>query len=62
LGRSRPTDYDIEGGHFAERCQAFVIIALGESIVGAGATAAKAGLTTVTVVALALAFLGTATL
>ncbi|HWE12454.1 MAG TPA: low temperature requirement protein A [Solirubrobacteraceae bacterium] len=62
LGRSRTTDYDIEGGHFAERCQAFVIIALGESIVAAGATAANAGLTTVTVAALALAFLGTATL
>ena len=62
LGRSRTADYDIEGGHFAERCQGFVIIALGESIVVAGATAANAGLTTVTVGALALAFLGTATL
>jgi low temperature requirement protein LtrA len=62
LGRSRTADYDIEGGHFAERCQAFVIIALGESIVVTGATAARSGLTTSSVLALALAFLGTATL
>jgi low temperature requirement protein LtrA len=38
LGRSTTTDWTIEGGHFAERCQAFVIIALGESIVVTGAT------------------------
>jgi low temperature requirement protein LtrA len=62
LGRSSTDDYDIDGGHFAERCQAFVIIALGESIVVTGATAARAGLTSSTVFALALAFLGSATL
>jgi low temperature requirement protein LtrA len=62
LGRSHTDDYDIEGGHFAERCQGFVIIALGESIVVAGATAANAGLTTARLVALTLAFLATATL
>jgi low temperature requirement protein LtrA len=28
-GRAATTDWDIEGGHFAERCQGFVIIALG---------------------------------
>ena len=33
LGRSATTDWTIEGGHFAERCQAFILIALGESIV-----------------------------
>ena len=44
-GRAATTDYDIEGGHFAERCQGFIIIALGESIVVTGATAADAGLT-----------------
>jgi len=38
LGRSRTSDWTIEGGHFAERCQAFVLIALGESIVIIGAT------------------------
>jgi low temperature requirement protein LtrA len=33
LGGSATTDWTIDGGHFAERCQAFVLIALGESIV-----------------------------
>ena len=37
LGRSRTSDWTIEGGHFAERCQAFILIALGESIVIIGA-------------------------
>jgi low temperature requirement protein LtrA len=40
LGRSTTLDWTIEGGHFAERCQAFVLIALGESIVVTGATLA----------------------
>ena len=38
LGRSRTSDWTIEGSHFAERCQAFILIALGESIVIIGAT------------------------
>jgi low temperature requirement protein LtrA len=38
LGRSATTDWTISGEHFAERCQAFVLIALGESIVVTGAT------------------------
>jgi low temperature requirement protein LtrA len=37
LGRSSTQDWTIEGNHFAERCQAFILIALGESIVGIGA-------------------------
>jgi len=40
LGRSSTREWDIEGGHFAERCQAFILIALGESIVVIGATLA----------------------
>jgi low temperature requirement protein LtrA len=40
LGRSTTAEWDIEGGHFAERCQAFLLIALGESIVVIGATLA----------------------
>jgi low temperature requirement protein LtrA len=40
LGRSSTQEWDIEGGHFAERCQAFMLIALGESIVVTGATLA----------------------
>ncbi len=38
LGRSTTLEWDIEGGHFAERCQAFILIALGESIVVIGGT------------------------
>ena len=38
LGRSTTREWTIEGGHFAERCQAFMLIALGESIVAIGAT------------------------
>jgi len=37
-GRSQTSDWTIEGGHFAERCQLFVIVALGESILVSGAT------------------------
>jgi low temperature requirement protein LtrA len=40
LGRSSTQEWDIEGGHFAERCQAFILIALGESLVVIGATLA----------------------
>jgi low temperature requirement protein LtrA len=36
VGRSQTTEWTISGGHFAERCQAFVLIALGESIVVVG--------------------------
>jgi low temperature requirement protein LtrA len=36
LGRSETTDWTINGSHFAERCQAFVLIALGESIIVIG--------------------------
>ncbi len=38
LGRSSTADWRIEGNHFAERCQAFLLIALGESVVVIGAT------------------------
>jgi low temperature requirement protein LtrA len=61
-GRTSTTDYDIEGSHFAERCQLFIIIALGESIVVTGATAADAGLTPTVVACLVVAFLETAAL
>ncbi|KAF9903490.1 hypothetical protein EC991_003773 [Linnemannia zychae] len=36
LGRSVTTDWVIHGGHLAERCSLFIIIALGESIVVTG--------------------------
>ena len=38
LGRSRTTDWDVDGNHLAERCALFVIIALGESLLVTGAT------------------------
>ena len=38
LGRSTTADWVVEGGHMAERCGLFIIIALGESIVITGAT------------------------
>jgi low temperature requirement protein LtrA len=59
LGRSTTADWTIEGNHFADRCQAFVLIGLGESIVVIGAT--LAGLHTVgaeEVAAFLLAFIG----
>jgi low temperature requirement protein LtrA len=40
LGRSRTADWTIEGGHLAERCQGFILIAIGESIIVIGATLA----------------------
>jgi low temperature requirement protein LtrA len=61
-GRAATTDYDVEGGHFAERCQLFIIIALGESIVVTGATASAAGLSSTVVLCLIIAFVGTAAL
>jgi low temperature requirement protein LtrA len=36
LGRSRTSDWTIEGGHLAERCQLFVIVALGETFLATG--------------------------
>jgi len=62
LGRSSSDDYPVEGGHFAERFQAFIIIALGESIVVTGATASSRGLTGTVIAALAVAFLVTGAL
>ena len=61
-GRTATIDYDIEGGHFVERCQTFILIALGESIVVTGATASAAGLTTTVVLCLSVAFVETAAL
>ena len=53
---------EVGSGHFAERFQLFIIIALGESIVITGSTTASHELTTATVVAFGLAFLITAAL
>jgi low temperature requirement protein LtrA len=62
LGHAHTADYPVEGGHFAERFQGFIIIALGESIVVTGATASSGGLSASTIWALVVAFLGTGAL
>ena len=43
LGRSYTRDWTIEGGHLAERCGLFVIVALGETVLASGASLARAG-------------------
>jgi low temperature requirement protein LtrA len=57
-GASSVADWTIEGGHMAERCGLFIIIALGESIVVIGATFAELTWTTENVMAFASAFVG----
>jgi low temperature requirement protein LtrA len=62
LGRSSTSDWTIEGGHFAERCQAFILIALGESIVIIGATLTGKPVTAGNVTAFVVAFAGSVAL
>ena len=62
LQRLTPDAWEVGTGHFAERFQLFIIIALGESIVITGATTSGHELTTATVVAFSIAFLITAAL
>lgn len=60
LGRSQTSDWTIEGGHLAERCQLFVIVALGETLLATGATLARTDAwTAATVAALLATFIGT---
>jgi low temperature requirement protein LtrA len=55
-GASSVADWYVEGGHMAERCAGFIIIALGESIVVTGATFADLTWTHQNVAAFASAF------
>jgi low temperature requirement protein LtrA len=57
-GASQVADWVVEGGHMAERCAGFIIIALGESIVVTGATFADLPWTAETVAAFLSAFIG----
>ncbi|MGD0849764.1 low temperature requirement protein A [Bradyrhizobium sp.] len=57
-GASSVADWYVEGGHMAERCAGFIIIALGESIVVTGATFADLAWTGATVTAFVSAFVG----
>jgi len=51
-------DWTVEGGHMAERCALFIIIALGESIVVTGATFSGIVWTPATVTGFMVALLG----
>ena len=62
VGATAMSQWQIEGAHFGERYQLFVIIALGESIVVAGATASDTGLRLEVVAALLLALLSSTAL
>jgi low temperature requirement protein LtrA len=44
LGFSSVEAWAVEGGHMAERCSLFIIIALGEAVVVSGATPCRTGL------------------
>jgi low temperature requirement protein LtrA len=58
LGRSTPKDWVVEGRHMAERCALFVMIALGESILVAGAAFANLQWTGPTIAAFVSSLLG----
>ncbi|MDR2856300.1 MAG: low temperature requirement protein A [Novosphingobium sp.] len=56
LGRSTVEDWTISGGHMAERCALFIIIALGEGVVIIGATFGGLEPTAATIAAFLAAF------
>ena len=58
LGRSSSTDWDVEGGHLAERCSLFIIIVLGEALVVSGATVSNLNVTPPHLAAFLIAFVG----
>jgi low temperature requirement protein LtrA len=56
LGASAVKDWTVEGGHMAERCASFILIALGESIVVTGAAFAGLSWTHANIATFASAF------
>lgn len=58
LGRSYTSDWVVAGDHFAERCELFLILSLGQSILVTGATVSELDLERWTLAALAVAFVG----
>ena len=62
LGAATTTDWDISPAHMAERCGLFIIIALGESVLVAGATFTDLDRTFPVVAAFVAAFVGSVTL
>jgi low temperature requirement protein LtrA len=61
-GPTPMSQWQVDGRHFAERFQLFVIIALGESVVLAGATASDTGLGAANLAALGVALLASTAL
>ena len=57
-GRSATKDWNVEGGHMAERCGLFVMIALGESVLVTGATFARLEWTNAMIAAFLASLLG----
>jgi low temperature requirement protein LtrA len=62
LGRSQTTDWTIAGSHLAERCQLFLIIVLGESILDSGAAFGGRRITVASTAAVVFAFLASVAL
>jgi len=62
LGRSRTSEWPVEGGHFAERCRLFIIIVLGESLLVTGTTFVETEASTANIAAFVVAFLGSVAL
>jgi low temperature requirement protein LtrA len=62
LGRSRTSDWQVDARHMAERCAAFVLIALGESITVTGASFSELSWGDATFAATCCALLAAATL
>ncbi|QJR11247.1 hypothetical protein DSM104443_02320 [Usitatibacter rugosus] len=58
VGRSATKDWSVEGGHMAERCGLFVMIALGESVLVTGATFAELAWTGATIAAFLASLVG----
>ena len=58
LGRSNTADWVVEGGHMAERCGLFIIIALGESVLITGATFTELAWNSATIAAFTVSFIG----
>ena len=62
LGRSSTAEWTVEGGHVAERCGLFIIIALGESVLVMGATFAETAWAPEHLIAFVAAFVGSVTM
>jgi low temperature requirement protein LtrA len=62
LGRASAPDFHFSGKHMAERCQLFLIIALGESILVTGFTFSAMVPSSLTLAAFVVAFLGSVAL